>query len=48
VVFELHGVRFVNASFGVAVGDYGLMMRTTDGGATWVQERNNHEQPPGY
>ncbi len=33
----LHSIRFRDASLGLAVGDSGTLLRTTDRGATWVQ-----------
>src|SRR5258707_9438478 len=32
----LRAVSFVDANTGTAVGDYGTILRTTDGGATWT------------
>ncbi|MCK5618455.1 MAG: hypothetical protein KAJ17_03605, partial [Candidatus Krumholzibacteria bacterium] len=32
----LRGVSFTDASTGTAVGDAGTILRTTNGGATWV------------
>src|SRR5258708_22366735 len=32
----LRAVCFVDATTGTAVGDYGTILRTTDGGATWT------------
>ena len=34
----LLGVSFTNADTGTAVGDYGTVLRTTDGGATWLSQ----------
>ena len=34
--YRLNGVRFVDAQHGVAVGEFGLALVTTDGGQTWV------------
>lgn len=36
---NLHDVTFLNANYGVAVGDTGTVLRTTNGGASW-QPRN--------
>jgi len=33
---ELRAVIFIDANIGVAVGDGGTILRTTDGGATWL------------
>lgn len=35
---RLSGVSFVDATTGVAVGDYGTILQTTDGGATWTRQ----------
>ena len=37
---RLNDVQFVNASTGWAVGDRGLILRTTDGGLTWLELSN--------
>src|ERR1041384_784712 len=34
----LHGVSFVQTNHGTAVGDYGTIVRTTDGGRTWTKQ----------
>jgi photosystem II stability/assembly factor-like uncharacterized protein len=34
----LYGVSFTDANTGTAVGSYGTILRTTDGGATWVAQ----------
>jgi hypothetical protein len=33
----LHGIAFADSLHGIACGDYGLILRTTDGGTTWTQ-----------
>src|SRR5262249_12844303 len=37
---SLTGGSFVDASTGTVVGDLGTIVRTTDGGATWTQQRS--------
>ena len=37
---HLTGVSFTDANAGTVVGDYGTILRTTNGGATWVRETN--------
>lgn len=34
--YHLYAVSFTDANTGTAVGEYGTILRTTDGGATWV------------
>ena len=34
----LRAVHFVNATTGTAVGDLGTILRTTDGGSSWVSQ----------
>ena len=34
----LNRVSFVDANTGTAVGDFGTILRTTDGGATWTPQ----------
>jgi len=33
-----HDIKFQNANVGYAVGYYGTIMKTTDGGTTWIRE----------
>jgi photosystem II stability/assembly factor-like uncharacterized protein len=33
----LDGVHFINSNDGLAVGDLGVILRTNDGGKTWLQ-----------
>jgi len=37
-VNDLYSVSFTDANTGTAVGDYGTILRTTDGGAHWVAQ----------
>ena len=37
-VITLYDVDFVNATNGWAVGVYGTIIRTTDGGKTWIRQ----------
>lgn len=37
----LHAVHFLDKKIGIAAGDYGLILRTTDGGITWKREANS-------
>ena len=39
--YDLHSVAFTDADTGTAVGDYGTILRTTDGGAHWVAQWGN-------
>ena len=32
---NLHSVQFVNQTTGYAVGDFGVILKTTDGGTSW-------------
>lgn len=34
----LHGVNFVSSTEGWAVGDYGTILKTTNGGTTWTSQ----------
>lgn len=34
----LHAVHFLDKKIGIATGDYGLILRTNDGGITWKRE----------
>ena len=34
----LNGVSFTDAMTGTAVGDFGVILRTTDGGSTWLSQ----------
>jgi photosystem II stability/assembly factor-like uncharacterized protein len=36
--FGLQDIKFINENDGIAVGGMGKVLRTTDGGETWVQE----------
>ena len=36
----LHDVHFVNVSTGWAVGNQGVILRTTDGGRNWIELQN--------
>jgi hypothetical protein len=35
---NLNAVKFLNSSFGWAVGDYGTILRTVDGGVQWEEQ----------
>ena len=35
---DLYGVSFTDANNGTAVGDYGTILRTTNGGTTWTSQ----------
>ncbi len=37
---QLVAIHFYNTSVGYAVGDYGIVIKTTDGGATWGEVTN--------
>jgi photosystem II stability/assembly factor-like uncharacterized protein len=44
-VFEtLLGVSFTDASNGTAVGQLGAILRTTDGGQSWIREESGTNQ----
>ncbi|MFA4948725.1 MAG: Ser-Thr-rich GPI-anchored membrane family protein, partial [Candidatus Krumholzibacteriia bacterium] len=36
--YNLRSVSFTDANTGTAVGEYGAILRTTDGGATWIKQ----------
>ena len=38
--YALEGVSFADANTGTAVGSHGTILRTTDGGASWVSQRS--------
>lgn len=40
----LIGVDFLNADYGIAVGDYGYILTTTDGGANWSIDQQVGDQ----
>ena len=40
----LHGVSFSDANNGTAVGRVGTIVRTTDGGATWLTQESGTEE----
>lgn len=37
----LHAVHFLDKKIGIATGDYGLILRTSDGGITWKREASS-------
>jgi len=39
-VTDLNGVHFINGLVGWAVGDKGLILKTTNAGATWIKEES--------
>jgi hypothetical protein len=41
----MYGVSFTDANTGPAVGDYGRILRTTNGGATSVDPSTLHSMP---
>jgi hypothetical protein len=41
----INSVRFTDERSGVAVGEWGRILRTSDGGVNWVSDEQN--QPPG-
>ncbi|MEZ5197279.1 MAG: YCF48-related protein [Bacteroidales bacterium] len=40
----LLGVDFLNSDFGIATGDYGHVLTTTDGGDTWTLTQPFNDQ----
>jgi len=38
-------IIFIKDNYGWAAGDYGLVLRTTDAGTTWIDDRNNKTYP---
>jgi len=36
--FPLHGIHFFDANIGYAVGEAGVIFKTTDGGGTWIEQ----------
>lgn len=43
VVYTLKSVLFLNPRLGWAVGEYGTVVKTTDGGATWQKQHSGTE-----
>ena len=43
----LHDVRFVDAEFGWAVGDHGVVLHTSDGGQHWHRQRREGRREVG-
>lgn len=39
---SLHSVAFTDANTGIAVGDWGTILKTTDGGNSWTRMPNNY------
>ena len=35
---KLNSIDYINSNTGTAVGDLGTILRTTDGGATWISQ----------
>ena len=44
----LYGVSFTDANTGAAVGEWGTIIHTTNGGVTFVEEERTHEMPAGF
>ena len=42
---NLNGVHFITRSVGWTVGEFGLILRTVDGGRTWVSQRHGADSP---
>ncbi|NIW70633.1 hypothetical protein GWN15_17380, partial [candidate division KSB1 bacterium] len=42
---DLRDVSFIDANTGIAVGIYGTIIRTTDGGVTWSIQNSGTTQP---
>jgi hypothetical protein len=44
----MSAISFKNANFGTAVGAYGTILRTTNGGISFVEKDNNSTLPKDY
>jgi photosystem II stability/assembly factor-like uncharacterized protein len=42
----LYGISFINDSLGFACGENLLLLKTTDGGLTWIDQKSIQGQPP--
>ena len=41
---NLHGIEFLDVNTAIAVGDAGTILRTADGGGTWVPQRSSTDE----
>lgn len=39
--FDLHSVSFINENNGIAVGDGPIILKTTNGGVSWIQQSSD-------
>ncbi|MCH7974318.1 MAG: T9SS type A sorting domain-containing protein [Bacteroidetes bacterium] len=44
----LYGISFTDTNNGTAVGDLGTILRTTNGGVTFIKDENNFTQPKDF